>query len=433
MIELASALTLPLAKLLLKSCLGEVAADTGDNLLKLGFERLGDWSKARAAKQLAERTAAGVVTSLERFFASEHVDPNLLEVAALDLGATVGNHVDAAFLLGQQLDAATIETGLLAARPLDRIYPKADPARDPYLRLMSALAPRLREIAPQLPHYEVERDAQFFVEFASLADRSGQILTAVEDIKASTEATAADVKTLVDRPIRLAEGYEADYLEALCTELNRVEIIGLTVDASALRGELEVAYLPLRARLGIRGETRQADFATLLTFMPEVGNRILIEGPAGAGKSTLLRWAAIQAAHYRLEARAEDPLAIASDLDAWVPLFLASDDRLRARHAGLEEAPAAIAGHADDRSSPGQLLRKRLGEACWRTRVPFFIPLRRSGQAIDLDKLPKLILGTIEEPPDGWTAAAVKSALLLIDGVDEVPAGPARQAALSTI
>ena len=298
---------------------------------------------------------------------------------------------------------------------------------------MNALAPRLREIAPKLPHYEVERDAEFFAEFAALADGIGQILAAVADIKPTIEKTAAGVDELLDRPRRLAEGYEADYLEALCLELNRVEIIGLTVDASALRGELEVAYLPLRTRLGIRGETRQADFATLLTLMPELGNRILIEGPGGAGKSTLLRWAAIQAAHWRLEGSAEDPLAIAPDLDAWLPLFLAGDDRHGKRRAGLEEAHPAFTGQADDRGSPSQSLRNRLGEVCWRTRVPFFVPLRRSGQAIDLDKLPKLILGTIEEPPDGWTAAAVKSGLLLIDGVDEVPAGPARQAALSTI
>ena len=301
MIDLASALVAPLAKLFLKSCLGEVVADIGDNLLKLGFERFGDWSKARSAKQLAERTAAGVVVSLERFFESEHVAPDLLEVAAADLGTTVGSHVDTAFLVDRQLDASAIEAGLFEARPLDQIYPKGDPVRDAYVRLVQALARRLREIAPKLPHYEVERDAQFFAEFAGLADGIGQILAAIIDIKPTIDKTAAGVEELVDRPRRLAEGYEADYLKALCIELNRVEIIGLTVDASALRGELEVAYLPLRATLGVRGETRPADFATLLTLMPVLGNRILIEGPAGAGKSTLLRWAAIQAGHWRLE------------------------------------------------------------------------------------------------------------------------------------
>ncbi len=402
------------------------AADIGDNLLKLGFERFGDWSKARAAKQLAERTAGGVVGSLERFFESEHVDPNLLEVAATDLGATVGNHVDTAFLVDRQLDASAIETGLLKARPLDQIYPKGDPVRDSYVRLVNALAPRLREIAPKLPHYEVERDAEFFAEFAALADGIGQILAAVADIKPTIEKTAAGVDELLDRPRRLAEGYEADYLEALCIELNRVEIIGLTVDASALRGELEVAYLPLRTRLGIRGETRQADFATLLTLMPELGNRILIEGPAGAGKSTLLRWAAIQAAHWRLEGSAEDPLAITPDLDAWLPLFLAGDDRHGKRRAGLEEAHPAFAGQADHR-----VIQASAAQPPWRAAgergCPSFVPLRRSGQGpIDLDKLPKLIRWHHRGATRlAGLLTAVRSGLLLIDGVDEVPAGPA--------
>ena len=44
MIDLASALTLPLAKLLLKSCLGDVPAAIGDSLLRLGFQRFGDWA-----------------------------------------------------------------------------------------------------------------------------------------------------------------------------------------------------------------------------------------------------------------------------------------------------------------------------------------------------------------------------------------------------
>jgi NACHT N-terminal Helical domain 1 len=193
MIELAAALTAPLAKLFLRSCSGEVPADIGDNLLKLGFARLGDWSKARAAKQLAERTAKSVVASLERFFESEHFDPDLLEVAATDLGATVGSHLDAAFLVDRQLDASAIEAGLLAARPLDRIYPKGDPVSEPYVRLARALAPRLREIAPKLPHYEVERDAEFFAEFSHLADGIGEILAEIADIKPTIEKTAAGV------------------------------------------------------------------------------------------------------------------------------------------------------------------------------------------------------------------------------------------------
>jgi NACHT domain/Leucine Rich repeats (2 copies) len=424
-IELASALVAPLAKLFLKSCLGEVPADIGDHLLKLGFERFGDWSKARTAKQLAERTAASVVTDLERFFASEHVDPNLLEVAATDLGTTVGNHVDAAFLVDQQLDAAAIEAGLLEARPLDQIYPKGDPARDPYARLVKALAPRLRAIAPKLPHYELERDAQFFAEFENLADNTGKILAALADIKPTIERTAAHVEALVNRPKQLAEGYEADYLEALCTELNRVEIIGLSVDEPARGGELEVAYLSLRTRLGILGDTQSVDFATMMTLLPELGNRVLIEGPAGSGKSTLLRWAAIRAARFRLgEAGTDDPVAIAADIESWLPRLVSqAQPRTWSPVVGAEDRPEVLS----------VLLRQELRHASWCVRLPFLVPLRRVQTPFDLGSLHKLVADLAGEPTDQWVNSKIKSALLMFDGVDEVPVGAPRRATLQRI
>jgi hypothetical protein len=72
------------------------------------------------------------------------------------------------------------------------------------------------------------------------------------------------------------------------------------------------SYLSLRAHIGMRDEIRRIDFATLLTLVPRLGGRILIEGPAGAGKSTILRWAAIQAARWRLgSAATTDPLTCA--------------------------------------------------------------------------------------------------------------------------
>jgi hypothetical protein len=425
MIDLASALTLPVGKLFLKSCFGEVPADIGDNLLKLGFARLGDWSKARAAKQLAERTARSVVASLERFFESEHVDPDLLEVAATDLGATVGSHLDAAFLVDRQLDASAIEAGLLAARPLDRICPKGDPVSEPYVRLVRALAPRLREIAPKLPHYEVERDAEFFAEFSHLADGIGEILAEIADIKPTIEKTAAGVDELVNRPKQLAEGYEADYLKALCIELNRVEIIGLTVDEPARGGELEVAYLSLRTRLGLLGGTQSVDFATVMTLLPEFGNRALIEGPAGSGKSTLLRWAAIQAAHFRLgEAGTDDPIAIAPEIESWLPRLVSRDE---------QRTWSPVVGAEDKAGALKALLRQDLRDASWCARLPLLIPLRRAHAPFDLGTVQRLVLDLAGEPTDQWLNGRIKSALLMIDGVDEVPVGEPRRATLQRI
>jgi hypothetical protein len=436
-IDLASALIAPLAKLLLKSCLGEVPADIGDNLLKLGFERLRDWSKAEAAEQLAKRTAASVVTSLERFFESEHVDPILIKVAAADLGTTIGNQVGATFLVDHKLDAEAIEAGLLEARPLDRIYLRNEPERDLYVSLVKALAPCLRTIAPKLPHYEIERDTEFFAEFARLADGIGQILAAVAEIKPTIEKTAAGVEELLDRPRQLAEGYEADYLAALCAAHNQVEIIGLSVDEPARRGALEVAYLSLRTRLGLLGDTQSVDFATMLTLLPKLGGRVLIEGPAGSGKSTLLRWAAIQAARFRLgQAGIDDPLAIAPDIDSWLPRLVTNEQAQESNSTSLQAAAEPLVGDARA-SLPDSLrraIRDRLRDACWCARLPFLIALRRIEGPFGMGAVEKLVADLAGQPTDQWRLNdKAKSALLLFDGVDEVPVGQPRRAALERI
>jgi len=61
----------------------------------------------------------------------------------------------------------------------------------------------------------------------------------------------------------------------------------------------------------------------------------------------------------------------------------------------------------------------------WRDRIPFFIPLRdfQEGTLPDLSALPKLIGKGVGTPPEDWVENLLKSgkALLLIDGVDEVP------------
>ena len=87
MIELASALTLPIAKLVLRSWLGDGAAvDIGDNLLKLSFNRFGDWTKARAAEEHANQIAGAVVNDLEAFFTNERVNEAEIFPAAVELG-----------------------------------------------------------------------------------------------------------------------------------------------------------------------------------------------------------------------------------------------------------------------------------------------------------------------------------------------------------
>ena len=168
MIELASALTLPIAKMLLKSWLGDTGADIGAGLFDLSLKRLGDRSKARTAQHRAEEIADAVVADLERFFATEHVSKEKLAVAASALRDTIEQHVNSAFLVHQKLNAEAIEKALLGARPVDQIYSPAEPEHGWYKQLVQALAPRLRAVAPEVPGYDLERDA-------TLLERMGEV------------------------------------------------------------------------------------------------------------------------------------------------------------------------------------------------------------------------------------------------------------------
>ena len=316
---------------------------------------------------------------------------------------------------------------------------------------MKALAPRLRAIAPKLPHYEVERDAQFFAEFANLADDIGKILAALADIKPTIEKTAAGV----DRAgrtarKRLAEGYEADYRKAVLQALDYVEILGLDVERARREVKLSIAYLSLTARAAGLG---RMDYETLLDVLPAFGNRLLIEGAAGSGKSTLLRWTAVEAAAgssgEETQKAAQGPESVRADkfFEFAKHLLERADLEKTAEH----DTPLAVAAlralsEVTLRGAEARIrdkdfasvvgLAKTLSVKYWRTRVPFLIRLRHLGEGLPKpDDLPNHLSSALGEPPENWVRDLLSrgEALLLIDGLDEVPEGAAQESVLNSI
>jgi Leucine-rich repeat (LRR) protein len=430
MIELASALTVPIAKLLLKSWLGDsVAVDIGDNLLKLGFKRFGDRGKAGAAQRQANRMAGAVVKDLEVFFTNERVDENALLPAAFELGETIRNNVDAAFLVHQSLSAEAIAKALIAARPVDKIYRRAEPEHAIYVRLVEVLAPRLRALAPELPDFARERDAVILQKLDEVADAAPKLLETLAGVHEKLDE-------LIERPARLAQGFERDYLDAVVKELDYVEILGIEeLDSKSRRADLTVAYLSLTARLGDGNEQQTIEFATLLTLLPLFGNRLWIEGGAGSGKSTLVRWAALEAARRRLgPASSADVLDVAPDLDRWLS-FLRPDTSPE-----YENPFRTVAVHRFGASVANPFITAEktvLREQAWRERLPFVVFLRFATDGVRLDQLPRVAVHTIGVPPEGWLQQAFSDAgagtLLIFDGVDEVPVGRKREKILEQI
>ncbi|MGW1865762.1 NACHT domain-containing protein [Streptomyces mauvecolor] len=172
------------------------------------------------------------------------------------------------------------------------------------------------------------------------------------------------------RPEAAALAFEEKYARYVEQTHSRLELFGLTLGRSASEWPLDTAYIGL----AVSGEPRQAvglPHARVATVSAEQAlagtDRLLLRGPAGSGKSTLVQWLALNAAR---------------------------------RSFGAELAD-------------------------WNRCVPFVLRLRAFTAAESLP-LPQEFLraaGVPLSPTPGWAESLLTEgrALILVDGVDEVP------------
>ncbi len=187
---------------------------------------------------------------------------------------------------------------------------------------------------------------------------------------------------------RGVDDFAADYRRAVANKLDRMELLGVTVADANRRYPLSIAYIDLSVlrrpargdgRLVIRSETEPGDpFAGSgglgADGVLSRGRRGLVIGQAGSGKTTLLQWLAVRSA--------------------------------------LGDFSGSLAG--------------------WNDTVPFFIPLRRYvNRGLPAPEEFPLTVGRnlTHEMPPGWVHGLMRAghALVLVDGVDEMPEGQREQ------
>lgn len=177
-----------------------------------------------------------------------------------------------------------------------------------------------------------------------------------------------EIRTVLARlPQRdLNAGFEYDYRQLVARKLDRVEIFGVTLAEETRKYPLSVAYISLTAT---KMDDKVAGVGSRVEERLSRSRRLFIRGEAGLGKTTLLQWIAVRSAR--------------SDFPA------------------------------------------KLGK--WNSTVPFLIPLRRYADR-ELPA-PQQFVHEIgrhiaEEMPEGWVHDQLRSgrAIVLVDGVDELPA-----------
>ncbi|WP_018353564.1 NACHT domain-containing protein [Longispora albida] len=212
----------------------------------------------------------------------------------------------------------------------------------------------------------------------------GTTSAALEEVLRRETRILADLEEALTRlPIRRGvRDFEADYRHLTGNHFDRIELFGATVNDESRLYPLSVAYLSLTLSGRVLARLRP-DRHGLPHGMPDSGtptlarvdealacsDRLFIRGQAGIGKTTLLHWIAVQSAR------------------------------------------DSFTGKLDG----------------WRDSIPFVIPLRRYAN----EQLPapeQFITESNQhiaaEMPPGWVQQHLRSgtAIVLIDGVDELPA-----------
>ncbi|MCX5413446.1 NACHT domain-containing NTPase [Streptomyces sp. NBC_00059] len=224
----------------------------------------------------------------------------------------------------------------------------------------AGLSPRAEELYGELLGRCCEHLVEQLTAHPSFAARA-----AVEQTRAGarTRELVEDVRARVGpRPDASALAFEQRYAEFVTTANSRMGLFGLTLGRSASEWPLETAYISLSVSGESAGQDGLDRTATMTVSVEQAlagTERLLLRGPAGSGKSTLVQWLALNAARR----------SFGSDLGDWnrcVPFVL----RLRAftsqgtlptpedflRAAGVPLHGAAPAGWVDGLLAGGRAL-----------------------------------------------------------------------------
>lgn len=276
----------------------------------------------------------------------------------------------AAIEVAQAFEAASLATIVAADLDPERLRRTIDPGPSSRFAPLggdaAAAASRMLEASCRYVVTIVGKLPAFHAALGrTLLEREREIL---EDIGHALQALALLDERGRANDRRDGRGFEPRYRALVVDKLDRMQMFGLAhVGAAARAYPLSVAYVTLTSSSG--RDTRSGPVADALGGQAAV----VISGEAGSGKTTLMQWLAVRA-------------------------------------AGADFTGAL---------------------APWNQRLPFYVKLRDHAGELPLPRADQLIErlapNLVGEMPDGWCQAMLRrGALLLLDGVDELPAARRR-------
>lgn len=438
-----------IAKHVLASWLGEdMPTAIGGELIGAIAGKLGGRQAAKANRQIEEIRDA-VIGGLEDFLAHEPIDQANVQLVADALGATLEAAPTTTLLVGGRFEASKVARAFADSCPEVRAGLAAID-QGLYDRALVSTAAALRRIAEKLPNFQTEVAA---AQLSALDD----LVSNVDAILSELRSMKADVQTIRDRPEEEAKSFEDAYRRSLIKKVAELRLFGLPYhDKAGGEVDLDVAYIPLRLQHKESKWLAGLDYPSILTLLPFFGNRLLIEGAAGSGKTTLLQWTTLNALK-----PPDNAAQLFAGADFVTSLFLNSaystDDsgaqkqieefikigRNRSKFDSLRESVEVVLHHHrrlininkfGEKNKRYEVLlneMERLFSATaakseiWWTRLPIFLRLRDcpSGHLPKPNDLPGVVARAAGNPPEAWLRKRLQAgeALLLIDGIDEVP------------
>lgn len=361
-----------IAKQIIKSWLGDSAAEVGGELLDLIKGKAEIASTQRESARRIEKIGEQVAIKLHPIFEAESrkLTTSEMSVVTQEVALTLLNaQIDARTVLECRFDSERLARQLIHSRPeLLKTFSETETAL--YERFLREVCKEIVEIASELSSFE-----RHFSE--TTLQSQDQVLDLVEKI--------------FSRPTEEADTFEGLYCKTIIHQLDRMELFGVTrMDAATKRQSLSIAYVAIDVdQIGNRDRQASlfdstiyeslagADYVKGMRLAPQSGpidqllatsRKIIIRGQAGSGKSTLLQWLAVRSASHDFSAHLSH----------------------------------------------------------WNKTVPFFIRLRErvNKDFPNPEEFPSLIAPTISgQMPHGWVHAQLTNgrAVVLIDGVDELP------------